>query len=448
MPFSTYESWGRFPKLIHKGVISPGQISEVNSAIQSTTSPILPRGLGRSYGDSCLNADGYLVSTRWLNKFLAFDSSNGILRCEAGVTFEEILEVFVPKGWFLPVTPGTKFVTVAGAIANDIHGKNHHRVGSFGNYVTQFELLRSDGTRIMCSREAASEWFRATIGGLGLTGVILWAEFALKPIQGPYLSMESIKFENLNEFFNISKESDQEFEYTVAWLDCLASGKAMGRGIFMRANHGSKLDRNNAKRLHEDSSWKTIPVEMPHFLLSKITIKAFNTFYYHKQFKKKQKCEIHYDPFFYPLDAIKHWNRLYGRRGFLQWQSVVPKTRNNETIKAIINKIAESKLASFLAVLKEFGAVRPQGMLSFPMPGVTLALDFPNVGQNLFRLLDELDEIVVAEGGRIYPAKDARMKSQTFMASFSDFEQFTKYIDPKFSSSFYRRVTNNGEHAG
>ena len=435
-----FESWGRFPKVSHRGEIAPHQAGKVNAAINLADSLILPRGMGRSYGDSCLNENGYLLSTRWLNKFYAFNSENGILRCEAGVTLDEILQLFVSKGWFLPVTPGTKFVSVGGAIANDIHGKNHHKAGSFGNHIIRFEMLRSDGTRIICSKDSNTDWYRATIGGLGLTGVILWAEFKLKPIRGPYIKMESIKFESLNDFFQISNESEQDFEYTVSWLDCLSNNNGIGRGIFMRGNHSDKEENNPLKMVPKNPTWKTFPIDAPSFFLSTNTIKAFNFLYYHKQFKKYQASTVHYDPFFYPLDKIKHWNRMYGKRGFLQWQCVVPKTGRNGAIRTILQEISKSRLGSFLVVLKEFGDLPSQGMLSFPMPGITLAIDFPNVGEQLFSLLDKLDEIVAAAGGKLYPAKDARMSNKTFYTSFPEFENFIRYVDPKFSSSFYRRV--------
>ncbi|MGH7491784.1 MAG: FAD-binding protein [bacterium] len=440
MTDSNFESWGRFPKVAHAGVLTPGGFGEVESAMRSITSTLLPRGLGRSYGDSCLNEEGYLLWTKWLNKLHAFDPQTGVLRCDAGVSLEEILRVFVPQGWFLPVSPGTKFVTVGGAIANDIHGKNHHRAGSFGNHVRRFELLRSDGERMLCSPSSNADWFQATIGGLGLTGVILWAEFALKPIYGPYLALESIKLESLEEFFTLSRESDLGYEYTVAWLDCLSGGNKMGRGLLLRANHTSDPEHDVAKILPKDAAWKTFPMDAPSFLLSAHALKAFNWMYYHKQLTKSRKHRIHFDQYFYPLDSIHHWNRMYGKRGFLQWQCVVPTAANHQALRMILEKITRSRLGSFLAVLKEFGNIAPLGMLSFPMPGVTLALDFAYADSKLLPLLDELDEIVTGHGGRIYPAKDARMAQKTFRSAFPAFEHFKRYIDPKLSSSFYRRV--------
>ncbi|MBI4847171.1 MAG: FAD-binding oxidoreductase [Nitrospirae bacterium] len=434
-----FESWGRFPKVAHIGELVPHTIRKVGEYLDSTEPPVLPRGLGRSYGDSCLNEGGYLLSTRHLNKFLGFNPDSGIVRCESGVSLDELLQVFVPKGWFLPVTPGTKYVTIGGAIANDIHGKNHHKAGTFCNHVVCFELERSDGSRILCSRDNNHDWFRATAGGLGLTGVLLWADIVLKPVHGPYIDMESIKFENLNEFSRISAESAEGFEYTVSWLDCLRDADKI-RGIFMRGNHSEKTSEKDSDMLHSQPGFASFPFDAPSVLLSNPTIKLFNFLYYNKQRGKSLKSRVHYDPFFYPLDKVAHWNRMYGTRGFLQWQCVVPPADDNKAIKMILEKITENKLGSFLVVLKEFGDTEAQGMLSFPIAGTTLALDFPNTGQRLFDILDELDKLVIEFGGRIYPAKDARMAGSTFQKAFPLLDNFRKYIDPKFSSSFYRRV--------
>ncbi|RMF69753.1 MAG: FAD-binding oxidoreductase [Calditrichaeota bacterium] len=435
----TVESWGRYPRVAHRGVLRPACEDEVLAALRDADTTVLPRGLGRSYGDSCLNAGGYLVENTGLKAIHEFDPEKGRLRCGAGVTLDEILRLAVPHGWFLPVTPGTKFVTVGGAIANDVHGKNHHRAGNFGHHVLRLELLRSNGERIVCSEKENADWFAATVGGLGLTGFILGAEIQLKPISGPFIEMESIKFDSFDEFVEISSRSDKDFEYTVAWLDCLGGRGSAIRGIFIRGNHSAEAGGQPVK-LHPTKSWKSVPFDAPSCLLSTPTVRAFNFLYYHKQFAKRQQKLVHYDPFFYPLDGVRNWNRMYGRRGFLQWQCVVPFSSDNAAILEILGKIKQSGLASFLVVLKEFGDRPSRGLLSFPMPGVTLALDFANRGKPLFALLEELDRIVVANGGRIYPAKDARMSAKTFAASFPRFREFSKYIDPKISSSFYRRI--------
>jgi FAD/FMN-containing dehydrogenase len=381
-----------------------------------------------------------LLDARGLDRYIAFDPGTGILRCEAGVLLSEILELTVPRGWFLAVTPGTKLVTVGGAIANDVHGKSHHRMGTFGCHVRQFELLRSDGTHLLCSPTENPEWYQATIGGLGLTGLILWAEIALKPIANPYIDLETIRYGHLDEFFQLSSESDRDFEYTVSWIDCLARGRSLGRGLFMRANHAAALCPDRPRAPHRGF---TFPVEPPLSLVNGVTLRAFNFLYYHRQLKKQQRAIVHYDPFFYPLDAIRQWNRLYGRRGFLQYQCVVPFREGAASLQEILGRIAAAGSGSFLAVLKVFGDIASPGLLSFPRPGITLALDFPNRGRKTLDLLESLDEVVRRAGGAVYPAKDARMSRYSFQQYFPQWEMLQRYRDPHFSSSFWRRVTED-----
>lgn len=430
------ESWGRYPKATHS-------IRRLNWRTdplpKSEGESILPFGLGRSYGDSCLNDGGELLLTRALDHILAFDMERGLIRCEAGTSLEEILQVIVPRGWFLPTTPGTKFVTIGGAIANDIHGKNHHRAGTFGCHVTQFELLRSDGERLACSPTQNPSWFAATIGGLGLTGLITWAEIQLRRISNAMIEVESLKFANLDEFFAISSKSDEQFEHTVAWVDCLAAGASLGRGIFLRGNHAGPP--NQDLQLHRPSRLH-VPIEFPDFALNHFTIQAFNTLYYAWAGSAVSRKTVHYDPFFYPLDSLNDWNRIYGRRGFFQYQFVVPFSSDQRAIREIFARIAASGQGSFLAVLKTFGTRQSPGMLSFPRPGVTLALDFPNQGRGTLDLFAELDRIILAAGGRIYPAKDARMSARTFQECYPCWQDFRQYIDPSFSSSFWRRVSS------
>jgi FAD/FMN-containing dehydrogenase len=432
------QSWGRYPKVQHSQVQSIYWRSEL-SDLSRLKRPVLPYAYGRSYGDSCLNEGGVLLDVSHLRRFISFDEEKGLLRCEAGVSLAEILEVIVPRGWFLPVTPGTRFVSVGGAIANDIHGKNHHRTGTFGCHVTCFELLRSNGERFVCSSNEHSELFRATIGGLGLTGVILWAEFHLKPIVNPYIDIDHIRFSSLDEFFELSDGSDQYYEYTVSWADVLIGGKNLCRGIFTRGNH------NQSKALASKPEKKRLPLALPFnfpsFALNNLTVKAFNELYYHAQLSKRVHKVVPYEPFFYPLDSIHNWYRMYGKRGFLQYQFVVPFENAHEAMKEILGRIRRSGEGSFLTVLKQFGSIQSPGMLSFPQPGLTLALDFAYGGQKTLQLLDELDKIVLQSGGAVYPAKDARMSAESFQAFFPQWKEFSQYVDPHFSSSFWRRVT-------
>ncbi|GHO45523.1 FAD-linked oxidase [Ktedonospora formicarum] len=416
MPTSNMpQSWGRFPRVKHSHVVPVYWRHEVPQLDTFETS-ILPFAYGRSYGDSCLNEGGISLDVSNLRHFISFDEEEGLLRCEAGISLAEVLEVMVPRGWFLPVTPGTKFVSVGGAIANDVHGKNHHKAGTFGCHVTQLELLRSDGTHLLCSPTENSELFQATIGGLGLTGVILWAEFRLKRVQNPYIQMDNIQFGSLDEYRQVAEESDKDFEYTVSWVVCLGNEKEVGRGIYTRGNH------DTTRPMPTDTQAKhlplAVPFDFPSFTLNRLTIRAFNLAYYNKQLVKRVHKIEHYDPFFYPLDAIHTWNRMYGKRGFFQYQFVIPFEGGYDAMAEIMREINHSGEGSFLTVLKSFGDVRSPGMLSFPRPGLTLALDFANHGSKTFRLLDRLDALVNAAGGHIYPAKDARMHPEDFQRYF------------------------------
>ena len=435
-----YESWGRYPRTQPAGVVSPCWTSQL-PALDTYPGPVLAYGMGRSYGDCCLNDKGWLVETRGLNRFISFDGQTGVLRCEAGVTLKEILDLFVPRGWFLPVTPGTKIVTVGGAIANDIHGKNHHRAGTFGCHVTQFELLRSNGERLLCSSRENQELFCATIGGLGLTGLILWAELRLRKISGPLIDTEQIRFRGLKEFFELTTLSDQDHEYTVAWVDCLASGKAGGRGLFMRGNHVNS-NAGSASNSRKRESFG-IPFDMPSFLINRFTVRAFNAAYFHAGLAERKQAKIHYDAFFYPLDVIRNWNRLYGSRGFLQYQCVVSPPNEDSATEEILDRIRRSGLVCTLVVLKQFGSVRSPGMLSFPRRGTTLALDFPVEGEATFRLCEELDEIVRQNSGAVYLAKDARVSRDSFAIFYPQWRDFSRFIDPHFSSSLWRRLTGD-----
>lgn len=429
-------SWGRFPRIPQRGM-ALGWRNEITLPSEEM---LLPHGAGQSYGDVCLSPEGgKLILTQSLDQFLAFDADTGILRCESGVTFADVLAFAVPRGWFVPVTPGTKKVTLGGAVANDVHGKNHHRAGTFGCHLTALELLRSDGKRYICSPTENIELFQATIGGLGLTGLILWVEFKLKKIAGPAITVENIKFRNLDGFFEISSESNDDFDYTVAWLDCLATGADFGRGIFMRGNHSreapAKMSAKPRKPLF------SVPFDAPSLFLNQLSVKAFNALYFGKQRAESVTLVEHYEPFFYPLDVVGHWNRIYGKRGFTQFQCVVPNDKDHLWAREILKTAVDSKQASFLTVIKEFGDLTSPGMLSFPQPGITICLDFANIGTPMLLLLQELEHTVRRCGGRIYPAKDAVMSADAFQEFYPKWSDFAEFIDPQFRSNFWARVT-------
>jgi FAD/FMN-containing dehydrogenase len=437
-----HQSWGRYPRA-EQNVRFVDWISDPLPSNIGDTS-LLPYGLGRSYGDCCLNDGGTLLDASRLDRLVSFEEDSGVLRCEAGATLAEILELVVPKGWFLPVTPGTKFVTVGGAIANDIHGKNHHRAGTFGRHTLRFELVRASGERVICSPVENPEWFGATIGGIGLTGLITWAEIQLKRIPAATLAVETIRFDNLAEFFSLSADSDRDFEYTVAWVDCFSRGDSLGRGLFLRANFAGTGQAESDGPGHSGRTGRLdIPFDVPDFLLNDSLMKVFNGLFYRRQREKRTRKFQPYEPFFFPLDAVGQWNRLYGKGGFFQYQCVVPDEGNREAAYDLLKTVASSSPGVFLAVLKIFGEAQSPGMLSFPRPGLTLALDIPNRGRPSFALMDRLDSIVRQARGAVYPAKDARMSAESFDAYFPRWREFERHIDPRFSSSFWRRVTGN-----
>lgn len=423
---TTHEAWGRFIPS------RPARVVDVTwtSAAPPANDLVLPYGLGRSYGDSCLNNGHTLLDTSRLNRFRAFDDATGLLECEAGTTLDEILRMGVPRGWFLPVTPGTKFVTVGGCIANDVHGKNHHRAGTFGRHVREFELLRSDGTRRHCTPEDAL--FRATIGGLGLTGLITTAVIQLRRIASPEMIVERVPFRSLAEFDAISRACDATHEYTVAWFDSFAGRDS--RGIFFKGNHADDGGRATAPRTPR--RFPMIPAA-----LNPLTVRAFNATYFLANAKPRPQ-RVDYDPFFYPLDAVANWNAIYGRNGFLQYQCVIPESAGLEPVAEILDRAARTRLASFLTVIKKFGALPSPGLLSFPRAGTTVCLDFAaRKTEVLLPMLERCDDIVEAAGGSVYPAKDARMSGARFRRFFPQWEELRALADPRFSSSFWRRVT-------
>jgi FAD/FMN-containing dehydrogenase len=433
MPTELVASWGNTVRATQHVYRLKDRHS--NFPVDLAPESFLPFGNGRSYGDSCLNVGGGLLHTGALDRFIEFDSNRGILVCESGAQLDDILSLIVSRGWFIPVTPGTRFITVGGAIANDVHGKNHHGAGTFSRHVKRFELLRSDGSRIRCAPDENSDWYRATVGGLGLTGLITWVELQLRSISSSAMAVESIRFRNLDEFMQLCVESDKTFEYTVAWVDTSARGSGLGRGIFQRANHSTEpLAKSTRKRA------LSMPVTPPLSLVNGVSTRLFNIVHYHGQSFRATLALEPYEAFFYPLDGILHWNRMYGPRGMHQYQCVIPASDGKEATAALLDTIARSGLGSFLAVLKQFGNLESDGLLSFPREGLTLAVDFPNRGARLERLFRELDAIVAQAGGRLYPAKDGRMSGDLFRSGYPNLSRFSQYVDPRCSSSFWRRV--------
>ncbi|KRC29184.1 FAD-linked oxidase [Acidovorax sp. Root219] len=425
------QSWGRLSAGPHHVIplVDPSRVAEA----MQTHAPGIAYGNGRSYGDMCLNPGGVLWHTRGLDRLCSWNAETGMLVCESGVLLRDIQQTFVPKGWMLPVTPGTQFVTVGGAVANDVHGKNHHAMGSFGDQILRLWLARSDGQIIECTRGQASEWFFATIGGMGLTGVIVRVELKLRRISGPWLDTETIPYGSLDEFFGLSDASEAAWEHTVSWIDCLSGERT--RGIFMRAKPSAATIGPLPK-----SGTRRMPVTPPVSLVNHMTLRPFNIAYHRLQRWKAGQAVAHYEPFFYPLDGLLEWNRMYGPKGFYQYQSVVPRAAGPDATREMLREIGRSGEGSFLAVLKTFGSRAGPGMLSFPRPGVTLALDFPNRRDSTLRLFSRLDEIVLAAGGTLYPAKDARMSRRMFESGYPRLAEFLPFRDPGITSSMSRRL--------
>ncbi|WP_290755015.1 FAD-binding oxidoreductase [Henriciella sp.] len=433
-------SWGRVHRfeqdvdILPRDATARGTLSE--TAFTGNES-VIAHGLGRSYGDVALNEGGRVLLTPRHDFVLEANWETGLFRASAGLSLAQLHKITVPRGWFVPVTPGTKFVTLGGAVANDVHGKNHHQASSFGHHVTRLKLCRSDGEAMICSREENSEFFALTLGGLGLTGIIDWVEFQLKPIASSNLFVENIACPDLAGFFELSQES-AAWPYTVMWVDCLAPEKARGRGIFTR---GRPVDSGPLQPHDEEKSVKW-PFTTPSFLLNPVTLKTFNALYRMRpgaRFVGEQR----YDPFFYPLDRIREWNKLYGKKGFFQHQAIIPMESGREGIAALLEAIEKAGQGSFLAVLKVHGPERSPGVMSFCREGVSLALDFANKGRKTLALLERLDAIVLEHGGRIYPAKDGHMSASFFQACYPQWTQLESARDPMISSSFWRRVTQN-----
>jgi len=435
--------WGRYPSVPCE-VVRPEKRSALSSLCSETTSRIA-RGAGRSYGDAAVSAHGLTVLTERLNRMLAFDDTTGVLRAEAGVTFADILKVFVPRGWFLPVTPGTRYVTLGGAVAFDVHGKNHHCDGSFGQFISSFDLLTANGESVKCSRSEHSDLFFATLGGAGLTGFITEVTLVLRPIETAYICETRYRAGNLDETLHLFDVHEAAYPYSVAWIDCLAPGKELGRSVLLLGRHAERGDLDTESNLQplfpRQRSVRNVPFDIPAFALNSLSMRLFNSLYYYSHGDKEHV--LPYDTYFYPLDAIQNWNRIYGRRGFVQFQCVVPPDESRETLIALLTRSSDARRGSFLAVLKRFGE-SSGGMLSFPMPGYTLAMDLP-VRAGLASFLDDLTEIVSNAAGRVYLAKDSHLDAATFRTMYREYPRWLaikERVDPdhRFSSSLSQRL--------
>jgi len=435
-------SWGRYPR--HDALL---RRPERYADFKPEGPACIARGQGRSYGDAALNEDGLVMLSERIDRMLACDWQQGVLRVEAGVTLDDILKLIVPRGWFLPVTPGTCKVSVGGCVAADVHGKNHHHDGAFGNFVDAIELIAPDGA-LCCSPEDDPELFQATLGGVGLTGFIGEVALRLRPIESTYIAARHHAARNLDELFRYFTDADYDDAYTVAWIDGQSQGAALGRGVLMCGHHAAAEELHAAMRdrpfADPPTRAVTVPFDVPSWVLNPLSIGMFNWLYYRLQSRKLGPFLAGYRKFFYPLDGISEWNRLYGKRGFLQYQCVIPELHAFEGVRLLLEKLAASGHSSFLAVLKRMGAAS-QGMLSFPMPGYSLALDLTMGDARFFTLLDELDDIVVRHGGRVYLAKDARLRAETFRAMYPRYGEWLavkRRVDPRglLSSSLSRRL--------
>ena len=438
------EGWGRFPKQTCR-VARPEKRRSAISLSQSNDVPtIIARGLGRAYGDAALNENSGVLLNEKLGRFLNFDEQSGILHAEAGASFADILQTFVPHGWFLPVVPGTKFVTLGGAIACDVHGKNHHRDGSLSNFIEEIELLTADGQTRILTRETPDE-FWATLGGMGLTGVILSAKVRLVRIESTQIATTYTRTQSLDETL-AAFGGDERFQYSVAWIDCLASGANLGRAVLIRGNHAqaSEVKADNPLEFSAPRG-KSVPLDFPDFALNPFSVKAFNALYYaaHPDAQKM----VGFEQFFWPLDAISGWNKIYGARGFIQYQCLLPFETSQRGLVKLLETISRSGQASFLAVLKTFGPSTP-APLGFPLPGHTLALDIPAT-ENITQFAHALDAIVLEYGGRVYLAKDATLTPESFRQMYpryAEFERIKAALDPhsRFHSSLSKRLQIGG----
>ncbi|MHA6642021.1 FAD-binding oxidoreductase [Mesorhizobium sp. A623] len=432
---SAYGSFGLATPPASKSIGVTEAIALLKSE-KAANASLLAYGNGRSYGDSCQNYGGAVVDMRPFNRIRSFDVESGVIEADAGALLADIIAYAAPHGFFPAVVPGTQFVTLGGAIANDIHGKNHHRRGTFGCHVEALTLLRSDGHEYRCSATSNPNLFAATIGGMGLTGLVLSASIRLMQVASLDVVEKVTPFGSLAGFFELAGMADQSNEYAVAWIDQLARGSHRGRGLMFTGNHsehGSHTATRPGGRL-------SVPFQPPFTVLNRPFLGAFNAAYRWKKGRSPAPRQAGYQGFFFPLDGVRDWNRLYGPNGLYQHQSVVPEDVARDAVPTLLAAAERAGQCSFLTVLKRFGAIRSPGLLSFPRAGYTLTLDFPNRGGATLKLLDELDRITVEAGGAVNPYKDARMSAETLAASFPEWERLEALRDPAFLSAFWART--------
>jgi FAD/FMN-containing dehydrogenase len=435
--------WGRYPRGMAIA-ISPTKVSE---AVPPRAGKMISRGQGRSYGDAAMLDDGLVMLTENLSNVVQFDETSGVIKAEAGTTLAQLINHFLPQGWFPAVVPGTKFVSLGGCVAADIHGKNHHRDGAFGSHVNELEIVLANRDRVRCSPETNEELFWATVGGMGLTGIITEVSFKLIPVQSSYLVVEHHQTKDLEASFEVLMNPKWDDHYTVAWIDCLAKGAELGRSVLMRGHHAAFDELPQRLKAHPYSKphrQRNLGFDFPSWTLNSLGMKAFNELYYRLQGRKQAAFIADYESFFFPLDRIGNWNRIYGKRGFVQYQCVLPLSQAFAGMRALLEALAKGRRSSFLSVLKRFGA-EGKGLLSFPFEGYTLTLDLPVSDPELFPFLDRLDEIVLQHGGRIYLAKDARLNARTFRAMYPRFQEWLEIkrkLDPEncFDSDLARRL--------
>jgi FAD/FMN-containing dehydrogenase len=432
--------WGRYPVrealLSHPATLDGGTLPAEGG--------VICRGQGRSYGDAAISSDGLVLVTTRSNRVIRFDPTTGVLAADAGLTIDDLLRQVVPLGWFPPVTPGTKHVSLGGAVAADVHGKNHHRDGSLGRHVIEMDVVLADGSRVRCAPDDDAELFWATVGGMGLTGMIATVTLQLVPIESSHIVAQHFKAPDLETACEWLSDREHDDQHTVAWMDCLQRGRHLGRSIVMRGHHARRDEARHARLAAPTRRSVQLPMDAPSFALNAFTVGMFNRLYHALQGRRTEPFLVDYDRFFYPLDVVADWNRLYGRRGFLQYQCLIPQRDGVEGLRRLLEHLSASPCRVFLAVLKRFGAGNP-APLSFPREGYTLALDLPMTGAETLRTLDAMDDIVLALGGRVYLAKDARLSPDRFRRMYprlDDWLRIKRSVDPhgRFRSDLSRRL--------